>query len=301
MTVFKYKRRGPNLKISGTLNEKSKIEGIFGTSPFLFIDSSNIHYINSLGVRTWANEIYSYNGKIIYQKCSVPIIEQFNMIPEFMGKNIWVESFYAPYFCEDCLVSNEQLLIIDENFILKEKKILESVFCPECNQKMDEDFFDEDYFLFIQQLSSPPDKAQIKDSLDMSNSDQIESIESKGEIKNRFLDTPPRKPLTVKVEISELNSKNPVLSNYDTFSENISTGGIFIYTSKRYNNGEILKVTFTLPLNDKEIYISAETEVRWHRNLSQRLNKLPGTGLQFLNLSTDIIEKIDQYVKNFEK
>lgn len=78
------------------------------------------------------------------------------------------------------------------------------------------------------------------------------------------------------------------------FSEDISTGGIFVATYDARNVGDRLSLSFTLP--DGHL-ISADGEVRWTREFNETTPEiLPGMGIQFDSLSAEDKAAINRFV-----
>lgn len=84
-------------------------------------------------------------------------------------------------------------------------------------------------------------------------------------------------------------------SFYTGFSENISSGGLFIATFDLLPNiGERFTLSFSLPTGRK---IEAESEVAWLREYSiHDPNISPGFGCRFINLSPEDAEDINKYI-----
>ena len=153
MGDFRFTKMGNRLKLFGVLSEFSQIAVIFDDSEsVLYIDMSEVQSINSFGVRSWVNYISNYQGRIIYKECSIPVVEQFSMIPEFIGPNSWVESFFALYFCSKCNHEENTLLTIGINFDHKRKELISPTICPYCSDEMDADFIPDEYFFFLDEL-----------------------------------------------------------------------------------------------------------------------------------------------------
>ena len=70
--------------------------------------------INSTGVRRWAEPCTSFPDlKLLLEHCPREIIDQCNMIPEFLGKQqVRVVSFYAHYYSEE--EETEEVILLEE-------------------------------------------------------------------------------------------------------------------------------------------------------------------------------------------
>ena len=67
----------------------------------VIFDLSQIQRISSTGIREWIKIVSAFKNtkSLIFEKCSVIMVDQFNMVPETIG-TAQIESFYAPYFHE---------------------------------------------------------------------------------------------------------------------------------------------------------------------------------------------------------
>ena len=110
-------------------------------------DFEAVEMINSCGIREWTNLINRLpeNVELKYFKCTPDVIEQINMIVDFLGKGAIVENFYAPYFCEKC---DEERRVL-----LTSKEVNESVApvktCSVCSSKLEFDALEDQYFAFL--------------------------------------------------------------------------------------------------------------------------------------------------------
>ena len=85
---------------------------------------------------------------------------------------------------------------------------------------------------------------------------------------------------------------------YTGFTENISSGGLFIATRELVELGTTLRVQFTLP--DVDGPINVDCEVRWQR-LEQGGGTLsPGIGVHFLSLSTQEEGYVNAFLRKRE-
>ena len=103
---------------------------------------------NSVGIREWINFVskLSSAGTLIFKECSVPMIDQINMVPESLG-NGSVESFYAPYYC-DCGQEINKLVVTNEYDEQLKNSIAPSFECSNCHKELEFDALEESYFQF---------------------------------------------------------------------------------------------------------------------------------------------------------
>ncbi len=89
---------------------EEELTDIGGTLTF---DLSGIGRLNSSGVRHWVNFMRALGEKktkeILYERCSVPIVDQINMINDFQG-TAKIVSIYAPYLNEETDDETQKLL-----------------------------------------------------------------------------------------------------------------------------------------------------------------------------------------------
>lgn len=116
------------------------------------LDLEGITNFNSCGVREWVFLIRDLGelGRLNFVKCSIPMVDQLNMVPESLGKGS-VSTFYAPYVCEE---HGDVEQLID---VLKEGSALLGHTppmrdCGKCHQPLIFDAMADSYFLFL----SPP-------------------------------------------------------------------------------------------------------------------------------------------------
>ena len=148
---------GVTYKFEGDVDDRfrhSDVPRVKATS--ITLDLEGITNFNSCGVREWVFLIRDLCdiGSINFTKCSIPMVDQLNMVPESLGKGT-VSTFYAPYVCEK---HGDVEQLID---VLKEGKPLlahqpPQRNCATCNQPLIFDAMADSYFLFL----SPP-KAKV--------------------------------------------------------------------------------------------------------------------------------------------
>ena len=75
------------------------------------------------------------------------MIDQINMVPECLGSG-YVESFYAPYFC-DCGEEVNQLITIRDSRDMLVSLQAPQFKCAACGRNLEFDALEESYFQFI--------------------------------------------------------------------------------------------------------------------------------------------------------
>ena len=117
------------------------------------LDLAGVRRINSAGVREWVNFIRDLPQvtEISLARCSPTITNQLNMIFNFRGKAT-VESFYAPYVCEECDLEVDILINVEEHFSDRDPTKAPSFTCERCGAELTFDDIPERYFSFILQL-----------------------------------------------------------------------------------------------------------------------------------------------------
>jgi eukaryotic-like serine/threonine-protein kinase len=138
-------------ELSGDITEDSEFSAVLNEKPVLLtLDLAGIKRINSTGVREWINFMSALKkdgARIVFERCSVAIVQQLNMIANFSG-GAEILSIYAPYICPSC--DNEESKLID--FRTTPQPNLEAeVKCTNCSEAMEFDDLPESYLAFRQQ------------------------------------------------------------------------------------------------------------------------------------------------------
>ena len=117
---------------------------------FLLEDVNNF---NSCGIREWIYLIRDISelGDLRFNRCSVTMIDQINMVPDSLGKGT-VESFFAPYFCQNTNCSGEvnRLIEVKDHFNALLNKQAPPMKCDKCGEQLEFDALEESYFLFAE-------------------------------------------------------------------------------------------------------------------------------------------------------
>lgn len=139
-----------NISLEGSIDEDSNFEELLqlGQKEYHF-NFDKITMINSCGIRTWISFIEKLpdDAKIVYSNCPQIVIEQMNMVHGFIRKGATIESFYAPYFCEECDLEKKVLLKVDQ----VQGTNAPTVMCDQCEKEMEFDDIEEQYFNFLKQ------------------------------------------------------------------------------------------------------------------------------------------------------
>lgn len=91
------------LKASGVIDEDVRFDPyLTAVGAEVVVDFSGVTRINSCGVREWTKALARTHARIRYVCVPTLIVDQFSMVPEFLGPNSEVESFDARFVCPDC-------------------------------------------------------------------------------------------------------------------------------------------------------------------------------------------------------
>ena len=141
-----------HLRVSGVIDEDNHLDAVAGQlrqGDLVVIDTREVSRINSCGVRDWINWLSMLDGilaKVVLVNCSVHIVDQINMVHNFIGSGK-IKSFFAPYYCEGC---DEELL---EHLEVSELSNPLGVHprCPRCNKPTELDHLPEQFFAFLEE------------------------------------------------------------------------------------------------------------------------------------------------------
>lgn len=116
------------------------------------IDLEKVNNFNSVGIREWIffNNKLSTHGELHYSRCSVAAVDQFNMVPDSVGK-AKIDSFYAPYYCthEDCGRDAVCLIEVSKHEEVLKKNEAPDMTCEHDNEELEIDTLEEAYFSFL--------------------------------------------------------------------------------------------------------------------------------------------------------
>lgn len=117
------------------------------TDKKLIFDFSHVTLLNSCGIREWISftDKLSNSIPITYRNCPQIIIEQMNMVHGFIKPGAKIESFYAPYYCVKC--DREAKILLKTTDVIKGQA--PQCFCEHCQQEMEFDAIENQYFNFL--------------------------------------------------------------------------------------------------------------------------------------------------------
>lgn len=140
--------------IRGEITEGARFAPLLArASADVAIDLSGVSRINSTGVREWIQFITKLEEtalRLRLARCSVPIVQQLNMISNFTG-HAMVISAYTPWFCETCDDEYTVLFDLERD---PEELLSKSYPCPVCDsdEPMEFDDLPDHYFAFRKRL-----------------------------------------------------------------------------------------------------------------------------------------------------
>ena len=141
------------VEVTGSIDEDAVFTGITfnidGINKVRF-DFSKCETINSCGVREWIKFVKSVpTGRtIIYAEAPYFIVDQINMVANFLPKGAIVESIFVPYFCPGC--QNQSMTLFLKSKEYKDNKLAApEVKCDKCQAVMEMDVIEAKYFRFL--------------------------------------------------------------------------------------------------------------------------------------------------------
>jgi len=108
---------GTCLTLEGCIDEYAELPALLArVEPPLVVDLSRVEFINSEGVRDWANLLRAALrlGPVVLRGCSEPMVHLFNMATIAVD-GASIESFQAPYSCSACGFDTYELLDVAQD------------------------------------------------------------------------------------------------------------------------------------------------------------------------------------------
>ncbi len=138
--------------IAGEVDENADLSSLTkARDQILYVDLSGVTRLNSSGLRLWIQTISKNKTQLVLRECSPSVVEQFSLVPEFIGPNGHVESFYARYNCDSCPEEELLRLQIGKNLSETRPDLPRELThpCPACGDTMSLDQSPEVYLSFF--------------------------------------------------------------------------------------------------------------------------------------------------------
>ena len=149
------------VEFSGYLSEKSDAEAIknglmqaasSSSDGCVRIDFSKVEKANSVGILTYLKTFLSLNITVVYERVPIWLVEQFNVIDEFLTGNVVVASLYAQFYCPETNRSTSKLLHVGKEIpIQKDYGDFDPTTKDEAGNSLEPDFDPASYFYFLSQ------------------------------------------------------------------------------------------------------------------------------------------------------
>jgi hypothetical protein len=135
------------IALRGEFNETSDFRSVFRHHGVVILDMAEVTRINSMGIQSWIEAARNRNEDLdlIFDRCSLAVVSQLNMIPKFAATGR-VASIQAPYYCSACEKEFMELLKIVE---IEGNEPPRRV-CADCNKELEFDELPEVYFSFTE-------------------------------------------------------------------------------------------------------------------------------------------------------
>jgi hypothetical protein len=120
-------------------------------APKMTIDTADITFINSIGVREWMRLLRAlgeHGAKLRLERVAEVIIEQINMIEDARG-SAEVMSFHAPYVCNACGLEASMLVDVGKDGAAMRRMETPAQSCPDCGKAMELYEVPEKFFSFL--------------------------------------------------------------------------------------------------------------------------------------------------------
>ena len=146
------------LRFQGTIDEsfdgRRLAAGLKATT--LILDMGAVRKISSFGIREWTDFIKTCERSVdtlIAIECTPKVVDQLNMVSQFLGTKGRVFSLYAPYRCDYCDIDRKILLQVDRDAAAIRSQRPPEQLCETCSRPS---YFDEEPASFFAYLAQQP-------------------------------------------------------------------------------------------------------------------------------------------------
>lgn len=143
--------------LAGEIDEEAEFIALEKSPKVLVLDLGEIRLINSCGLRNWIIWIEKIDPKtqIVLKRCPQIIVDQINILEGFIPRGAVIESFFVPYYCDECGHEDNILVTRGKDFHEAMEKnaemnnIPDERQCPQCDSVMELGILPEKYFRFF--------------------------------------------------------------------------------------------------------------------------------------------------------
>jgi anti-anti-sigma regulatory factor/sulfur carrier protein ThiS len=144
------------LRFQGTIDEAFDGRRLAGSMrcSTLILDMGAVKKISSFGLREWADFIKTVERQvqqIIAIECTPKVVDQINMVSQFLGTKGQVFSFYAPYRCDYCDIDRRVLFQVDRDHAAIRSLRPPEQLCETCSRP---EYFDEEPASFFSYIAA---------------------------------------------------------------------------------------------------------------------------------------------------
>jgi anti-anti-sigma regulatory factor len=144
---------GDLVSLSGEVDDQATLSDLVDQlASHVMVDLGGVRFINSVGVREWIvflSALADRKVRVVLRNCSEPMVHQMSMVVEARG-SAEVESFHAPYLCDDCASERSLVLPVAPHLEALRARKVPAQTCPDCGGTMHFDDFPNRYLLFLE-------------------------------------------------------------------------------------------------------------------------------------------------------
>ncbi len=119
----------------------------------LMLEFDGLTLINSCGIRDWVAWVKTFPAGLVtkFTNCPSILVDQINMINGFVPNGGVVDSFYIPYFCDDCDKVVNKTVTKGKDYDGEGFEAEDEMPCPDCGAESELDVIPTKYFKFLKQ------------------------------------------------------------------------------------------------------------------------------------------------------
>ncbi|HWM87506.1 MAG TPA: hypothetical protein VNO33_16750 [Kofleriaceae bacterium] len=144
------------LRFQGTIDEAFDGKRLAGSikCSTLILDMGAVKKISSFGIREWTDFIKTVERQVqqlVAIECTPKVVDQINMVSQFLGTKGQVFSFYAPYRCDYCDIDRRVLFQVDRDHASIRGLRPPEQLCETCSRP---EYFDEEPASFFSYVAA---------------------------------------------------------------------------------------------------------------------------------------------------